>query len=142
MPKTMGLFLMMQDSLPWHAKLPAQNTALLVLLLTAITLVAIVALVWLGLRHANEIKEFAKDFPTQGGSVVVALILIFFTGLTIIVRLALGTKFPDGYETWIWALIALAGVTTAGMVGKRATDREYAKAKFSGVTDPTTEATE
>ena len=109
--------------------LPSQRGALVVLLITAIILASFAFILWLGLRNASKIKAFAQDFPTQGGSVVVALILIFFTGLTIIVRLALGMKFPDGYETWIWALIALAGVTTAGMVGKRATDYGYVKAK-------------
>lgn len=109
--------------------LPAQRGALVVLIVTAIILASFAFILWLGLRNASKIKAFAQDFPTQGGSVVVALILIFFTGLTIIVRLALGMKFPDGYETWIWALIALAGVTTVGMVGKRATDYGYVKAK-------------
>lgn len=109
--------------------LPSQRGALVVLIVTAIILAAFVTLLWLGLRNASKIKEFAKDFPTQGGSVVVSLILIFFTGLVIIVRLALGLEFPDGYEMWIGALVALAGVTTVGMIGKRATDYGYVKAK-------------
>lgn len=120
--------------------LPTQRGALVVLIVTAIILASFAFLLWLGLRNADKIKAFAQDFPTHGGSVVVALILIFFTGLTIIVRLALGMKFPDGYETWIWALITLAGVTTAGMIGKRATDYKYVEAKHAGPSPVTVQA--
>jgi hypothetical protein len=105
-----------------------QRNALVVLLLVAVILSAFAFVIWLLLRNRAEIKDFMTDFPTQGGGVVVALTLIFFTGLVVIVRLALGVEFPDGYETWIWALIALAGVTTAGMIGKRATDFRYKEA--------------
>lgn len=108
--------------------LPSQRNALIVLLLIAVVLSAFAFMLYLLLRNAERIKSLMGDFPTQGGGVVVALTLIFFTGLVIIVRLALGTKFPDGYETWIWALIALAGVTTAGMIGKRATDFRFKQA--------------
>lgn len=108
--------------------LPAQGNALMVLLLVAVTLSALAFVMWVLFRNRNELKTFMADFPTQGGGVVVGLTLIFFTGLVVIVRLALGAKFPDNYETWIWALVALAGVTTAGMVGKRATDIRYKQA--------------
>jgi hypothetical protein len=104
------------------------RNALTVLLLAAVVLSAFAFIVYLLIRNRAEIKDFMADFPTQGGGVVVALTLIFFTGLVVIVRLALGAKFPDNYDTWIWALVALAGVTTAGMVGKRATDIRYKQA--------------
>ncbi len=85
----------------------------------------------------NWFKSYAQDFPTQGGGVVVALGLIAGTGLIVMVRLAFGKDFPTGYDTWIWALVALAGVTTAGMIGKRATDIDYQIAKNAAPPAPT-----
>lgn len=70
----------------------------------------------------DEFKEFCKDFPTQGGSAVVALALIALTGVIVAFRLALGVDFPDGYDAWLIFLGTLAGVATGGMIGKRATD--------------------
>lgn len=75
------------------------------------------------------LKIFLADFPNQNGAVVAAIILILLTGLTVVIRLALGLVFPDGYDTWIWALVGLAGVNVLGMVGKRATDINYINAK-------------
>ena len=71
----------------------------------------------------TEFKNFCKDFPTQGGQVVVALMLIVLTGSIIAIRLALGEPFPDGYGEWFLFLGALAGLANVGMIGKRATDR-------------------
>lgn len=79
------------------------------------------------------LKGWLQDFPGQNGGVVTALLLILITGLVVIVRLALGLVFPDGYDTWIWALIALAGVNVVGMVGKRFTDINYKQAGTSPV---------
>lgn len=79
------------------------------------------------------LKGWLQDFPGQNGGVVTALLLIIITGLVVIVRLALGLVFPDGYDTWIWALIALAGVNVVGMVGKRFTDINYKQAGTSPV---------
>jgi hypothetical protein len=121
-------------------QLPSQRGAVLVLIITAIIIVGIVVLLWLGLRNATKIKAFASDFPTQGGSVIVSLTLIFFTGLVIVVRLALGLKFPDGYEMWIGALVALAGVTTTGMIMKRKTDYGYVERKNAGPSPVTVQA--
>lgn len=70
----------------------------------------------------DEFKEFCKDFPTQGGSAVVALALITLTGVIVAFRLAAGAEFPDGYDAWLIFLGTLAGVATGGMIGKRATD--------------------
>lgn len=81
-------------------------------------------------------KKWLSDFPTHNGAVVTALVLILGTGLTVIGKLILGQVFPDGYDTWIWALVALAGVNVAGMIGKRATDREYKAAGTSPVSAP------
>lgn len=80
------------------------------------------------------LKGWLQDFPGQNGGVVTALLLILITGLVVIVRLAIGKVFPDGYDTWIWALIALAGVNVVGMVGKRFTDINYKQAGTSAVT--------
>lgn len=66
-------------------------------------------------------KRWLTDFPTQGGTVFVALALILVTGLIIAGRLLRGLNFPNGYETWLLFLGALAGVSTAGMVAKRVT---------------------
>ena len=68
----------------------------------------------------------------KNGTVVTALCLILPFGLIVCGRLALGLPFPDNYDTWIWALVALAGVTTAGMGIKRATDIGYVTAKNTG----------
>ena len=80
----------------------------------------------------NGLKSFLSDFPNQNGTVVTALILILLTGLVVVVRLAFGRTFPENYDTWIWALVALAGVNVVGMVGKRATDISYVAAKNTG----------
>lgn len=71
----------------------------------------------------NRIKAFLDNFPTQGGTVFVALVLILSGGLAVNVRLAMGLPFPTGYEPWLVLLGALAGVTTTGMVLKRATEK-------------------
>ena len=88
----------------------------------------------------NALKQFMNDFPTQGGGTVVALTLIFLTGLAVIVRLILGEPFPQGYDTWIWALVVLSGVSTAGMVGKRMTDHTLARIKSHGPSKVNVEA--
>jgi H+/Cl- antiporter ClcA len=80
----------------------------------------------------NPLKAFMQDYPTQGGGVVIAHILIFLTGLVVIVRLALGATFPAGYDAWLMFLGALAGIATGGMIGKRATDHELARIKSHG----------
>ncbi len=78
-------------------------------------------------------KKFMSDFPTQGGQVVVALLLIFITGLIVAGRLLRGLSFPDGYEAWLFFLGALAGVANIGMIGKRFTDFRYKQAGTSPV---------
>lgn len=69
-----------------------------------------------------------KDYAHQA-SVGVALTLIVLTGLIVDARLLFGHDFPSGYDTWIWALIALAGVNVAGMGVVRATGVPYVEAK-------------
>lgn len=82
----------------------------------------------------KKLKEFLSDFPNQNGGVVVALFLILTTGIVIEVRLARGLAFPDGYESWLIFLGSLAGISTVGMIGKRATDFTYAQAKNAPAT--------
>lgn len=82
----------------------------------------------------SRLKTWLQDFPGQNGGVVTALVLILITGLVVVVRLAAGARFPDGYDTWIWALIALAGVNVVGMVGKRFTDIGYKQAGTPAIT--------
>lgn len=67
-------------------------------------------------------KEYLKDFPTQGATVFVALLLVSVTGVIVCVRLAMGKNFPDGYDGWLIFLGTLAGVSVGGMIGKRATE--------------------
>jgi hypothetical protein len=78
-------------------------------------------------------KTWLQDFPTQNAASATALLLILVTGTVVVIKLALGQIFPDGYDTWIWAMVALAGVNVAGMVGKRFTDIEYKRAGTSPV---------
>jgi len=80
----------------------------------------------------NWLKTNLQDFPTHPATVVSGLTMILLFGLVVIVRLALGMAFPDGYDTWIWALVAVAGVSTAGGIGKRLTDIGYVTAKNTG----------
>lgn len=82
-----------------------------------------------------KVKDFVRDFPHQGGTTVVALILILAFGVVVVVRFALGKIFPDGYEGWMIFLATLAGVATGGMIGKRATDFRY---KAAGQNSPST----
>lgn len=82
----------------------------------------------------NKIKDFVKDFPHQGGMTVVALSLIFWFGVVATIRFALGKNFPEGYEGWLIFLGTIAGVTTGGMIGKRATDFRYKAAGKDGTT--------
>jgi hypothetical protein len=79
-------------------------------------------------------KAWLIDFPGTNAGHAAAILLILVTGLTVVVRLALGLPFPDGYGEWIWALVALAGVNVAGMGIKRLTDTSYKAAGTSPVT--------
>lgn len=80
----------------------------------------------------DRIKRFAQDFPGQGATVATGLFLILAFGSVVVVRFALGLVFPEGYDGWLWFLGGLVGVSTAGMVGKRLTDRELARIKAGG----------
>lgn len=82
----------------------------------------------------NWFKRFAQDFPTLGGSVVVALFHIFVIGLFIDARLVMGKDMPDGYGEWFLFLGALATGTFAAMIGKRLSDFRYKAAGTSPVT--------
>lgn len=88
----------------------------------------------------NRLKSFLADFPNQNGATVTGLLLILLTGAVVIVKLAMGQPFPDGYDSWLLFLGTLAGVSMVGMVGKRATDIDLAKAKASAPAPVTIEA--
>ncbi len=95
----------------------------------------------------NWLKNYLQDFPTHPATVATGLVLIFFFGMVIVVRLAMGLVMPSGYDNWMWALIAIAGVSTAGGIGKRLTDVQYVEAKAKGAPKvvtggPTTVTTE
>lgn len=85
-----------------------------------------------------KLKDFVKDFPHQGGMTVLSFALIGAFGAVVTVRFALGKIFPDGYEGWLIFLGTIAGVTTGGMIGKRATDFRY---KAAGKDSPATTTT-
>jgi len=86
------------------------------------------------------LKAFLSDFPNQNGATVTGLLLILVTGAVVVVRLAMGQPFPDGYDSWLLFLGTLAGVSMVGMIGKRATDIDLAKAKASAPAAVTIEA--
>lgn len=73
--------------------------------------------------------KLLENFPTHQATVFVALTAISLLTIVVVVRLALGLIFPDGYDTYVWMLAALCGVTGAWGVGKRLTDFDYAAIK-------------
>jgi hypothetical protein len=72
-----------------------------------------------------------KDYAHQI-SMAVGLFLILTTGLVVDVRLAMGKPFPEGHDTFLWMLAALAGVNVAGIGVIRATGVPYQEAKAAG----------
>lgn len=87
------------------------------------------------MKVGKSIKDFVSDFPHQGGMTVVSLTLILTFGVAVIIRFTMGKNFPDGYDGWLIFLGTIAGVSTGGMIGKRATDFRY---KAAGSKDGTT----
>lgn len=77
------------------------------------------------------LTKLLDDFPWQRALTAVGVLLILLTGLVVVARLAIGADFPDGYDTWLYILVGLATASTAGMIGKRATDWKYAQMKAS-----------
>ena len=88
----------------------------------------------------NWLKNYLQDFPTHPATVATGLTLFFLTGIVVLVRLALSMDFPQGYDNWIWALLAAIGVSTIGGIGKRATDINLALAKKGIVSTPPAQA--
>lgn len=84
--------------------------------------------------------KWLNDFPTHNASVVAGLFVFVLTGIVVAARLALGLDFPNGYDFWIGAIVTVAGVTTAGGIGKRATDINLALAKKGIVSTPPAQA--
>lgn len=116
------------------ATLPGGKSLSAVVVIGAIVLVNVILVLaaMRGFKAAGGIKSYLADFPSHNASTALALILIFETGLVVLIRLALGLVFPDNYETWTWALVALAGVNVAGLGVKRFTDDKYVAAKAAG----------
>lgn len=115
-------------SLPGGGRVSA---LLLVAIIVGVNVILILAALR-GFKTAGGIKAYLSDFPSHNAGTALALILIFETGLVILIRLALGLVFPDNYDTWIWALVGLAGVNVAGLGIKRVTDDRYVAAKTAG----------
>lgn len=83
--------------------------------------------------QATGLKGWLQDFPATSAGHVAAISLILLTGIVVAVRLARGLTFPDGYDGWLVFLATLAGVSTAGMIGKRVSDVAYKAAGTSPV---------
>jgi hypothetical protein len=83
----------------------------------------------------NRFKAFCTDFPTLGGSAVIALFLLLLTGVNVNVLMARSKPFPEGYDGWFLLLGALATGTFAAMIGKRLSDFRW---KAAGATTTTT----
>lgn len=109
------------------------SAVVLIALILAINAVLIFA-AFRAFKAAGGVKVYLADFPSHNASTALALILIFETGLVVLIRLALGLVFPDNYETWTWALVGLAGVNVAGLGVKRFSDDRYVAAKALGKT--------
>lgn len=107
---------------------PKVTGVLVILAIIAINFVLILS-AFRGFKAAGGIKAFLSDFPSHNASTALALVLIGETAIVVLIRLALGLVFPDNYETWIWALVALAGVNVAGLGLKRFSDVDYMKEK-------------
>lgn len=108
---------------------------IVIVVIVLVNLMLVIAAVS-GFRAVGGIKSYLSDFPSHNASTALALLLIFETGLVVLIRLALGLVFPGNYETWIWALIALAGVNVAGLGLKRFSDVDYVKEKAKGKAPP------
>lgn len=115
-------------TLPGGAKVSA---IFVIIIIVAINIILILSM-FRGFKAVGGIKAYLADFPSHNASTGLSLILIFETGLVVLIRLALGLIFPDGYDTWIYALVGLAGVNVAGLIGKRATEDRYVQAKAAG----------
>lgn len=85
-----------------------------------------------------KIREWIDKFPTHQATVIVALTSISLVTIVTVTRLALGLVFPDGYDTYLWMLAALCGVTGAWGVGKRLSDYDYAAIRAGKPPSPVT----
>lgn len=110
---------------------PKTSAAVVVIAIVGINIILVLAMLK-GVKAVGGLKAYLGDFPSHNASVAVALFLILETGLVVLIRLALGLIFPDGYDTWIYALVGLAGVNVAGLIGKRLSDKAYVEAKAAG----------
>ncbi len=110
---------------------PKTSAVFVIFFIVAINVLLVLAMLK-GFKAVGGVKTYLGDFPSQNAATGLSLILIFETGLVVLIRLSLGLIFPDGYDTWIYALVGLAGVNVAGLVGKRLTDTGYVAAKAAG----------
>lgn len=80
------------------------------------------------------LKSELQDWPFTNTGHAAAIVIFVLFGLVVVVRLALGRVFPDGYDGWMALLGAALGLGTVGMVGKRLSDASYKAAGASPVT--------
>lgn len=73
--------------------------------------------------------DWLRKFPLHPATVVVALTVFFGLSVVVVVRLAMGKTFPDGYDTFLWVVVTAMGVTGAVNIGRRATDYQYQQIK-------------
>ncbi len=110
---------------------PQTSAVVVILAVLALNIVLVIAALK-GFKLGGGVKLWLQDFPSHNATVALAIVLIFETGLVVLIRLALGLVFPDNYEIWVYSLVGLAGVNAFGLVGKRFTDDRYVEAKARG----------
>lgn len=110
---------------------PKTSAVVVISIIVAVNVLLVLAMLK-GFKAVGGVKTYLSDFPSQNAATGLSLILIFETGLVVLIRLALGLIFPDGYDTWVYALVGLAGVNVAGLSVKRLTDTGYVAAKAAG----------
>jgi len=89
-----------------------------------------------GTPDPKGLRGWLDSFPTHAATVASALLLILAMGTVVLVRLARGLPFPDGYDVWIGALLGMIGVTSAAGIGRRMTDYDAMKIKAGAVPSP------
>lgn len=81
--------------------------------------------------------ERLQVLPTGNFRIAVTVVLICGFAVVVCIRLAAGEKMPDGYDTFMIFLAALAGIDVTQMWVKRSTDHKLNEIK-AGKTQPVT----